>query len=166
MPNGSTMSRPQATRRGRGTAVAILAICIAATAWAQTPDPKQVLANLGFPADAHAKVMAGELLSAKVASSNERELATGLAFLVKEAPKQFLAETMEGLLEHVDENTLSYGEIRAGGGDTDFVDLKLGDEVEAYRNAAPGDDLNLSSAEIEAFRALSGKPSTAVEAAE
>ncbi len=163
MPNGSSMSSPKATRRGRGAAVAI-ALCIAAPAWAQTPDPKQVLANMGFPADAHAKVMAGKLLSAGVKSSNERELATGLAFLVKESPKQFLAETLEGLLQHVDENTLSYGEIRAGGGDADFADLKLGDEVEAYQNAAPGDDLNLSSAEIEAFQALSGKPSAAVEA--
>ncbi len=164
MPNGSTVSRTKASRRGRRAAVAILALCIAAPGWAQTPDPKQVLANLGFPADAHAKVMAGELVSAHVESSNERELATGLAFLVKESPKQFLAETLEGLLQHVDENTLSYGEIRTGGGDADFADLKLGDEVEAYQNAAPGDDLNLSSAEIEAFQALSGKPSSAIEA--
>ncbi len=163
------MSRLHPFRRRAGAtlpvAAALLGLCLSAPVWAQTPDPKQVLANFGFPADVYAKVMAGELVHADAKSSNERELATGLAFLVKESPKQFLSELLhDGLLQHVDENTLSYGEIPASAGIADFAELKLGDELSAYQDAAPGDDLNLSSAEIEAFQALSGKPSSAIEA--
>lgn len=138
-----------------------LGLCLPATARAQNPDPKQVLANLGFPADAYTQVIGGKLVSADVQSSNERELATGLAFLVKESPKQLVADLGEGLLEQVDENTLSHGGIGAGEL-ADFAGLSLGDELEAYQNAAPGDDLNLSSEEIAAFQGLSGKP--AIEA--
>ena len=142
----------------------MLGLVLSVPVWAQTLEPKQVLANLGFAPDARAKVMAGELVHADVKSSNERELATGLAFLVKKSPERFLAEMHAGLLQQVDEHTLSHGEIRAGGGLADFADLKLGDELEAYQNAAPGDHLNLSHAEIEAFEALSGGTPSAIEA--
>jgi hypothetical protein len=147
-----------------GGAISILALS-AAPARAQMPDPKDLLANLGFAADAQAKVMAGELVNEDVKSSNERELATGLAFLVKQTPKQLVAKLEKGLLQHVDANTLSFGEIRPGGGLADFAGLKLAEEeIKAYQNASPGDDLNLSSAEIETFQSLSGKPASAIEA--
>jgi hypothetical protein len=147
-------------------ALSILALGLALPAWAETPDPKQVLANLGFPADAYAKVMAGELVSGEVKSSNERELATGVAFFVKETPKEFLSELMKhDLLQRVDENTLAHGEIQGSAALSDFAKLRLGgDEVEPYQNAQAGSDLNLSAEEIQAFQALSGKPASAIEA--
>ena len=147
---------------------ALLFACLLAlqptAAWGAT-DAKQVLAKLGFPADTYSRVMAGELVSRDVSSSTERELATGLAFLVKESPKELLADMHEGLLQQVDENTLAHGEIQASASLGDFDGVKLeGGEAKAYQGAEAGGDLNLSSDELQAFNALEGKPAAEVEA--
>jgi hypothetical protein len=156
-------SRRRNARLREGVIAFMLAALCPASAWAV--DAKQVLAKLGFPADTHGRVMAGELVSRDVKSSNDRELATGLAFFVKESPKALLEDLRAGLLLQVDENTLAHGEIQASASLADFAGVKLdAEEAKAYQKAEAGGDLNLSAAEIKAFDALAGKPAAQVEA--
>ena len=156
--------RHRSGARFRGV-IAVLALAIGTPALAQAVDAKQVLTKLGFPADTHGRVMAGELVSRDVESSNDRELATGLAFFVKESPKALLEDLRAGLLLQVDENTLAHGEIQAAASLADFAGVKLdAEEAKAYQKAEAGGDLNLSAAEIKAFDALAGKPAAQVEA--
>lgn len=138
-------------------------LLLAPTAVAQPADTEKVLQELGFPADTIAAVRAGKMVHIDLESSNEREIGTGLAFLVKESPKEFVADMHEGLLFTVDENVQAHGLISGDGTIDQFAALKLGDLEDAYRKAEPGGDLNLSSSEIQAFEALEGKPASAVE---
>lgn len=125
----------------------------------------EVLALLGFPASAEKSVLAGEFAETDIESSNERELAVGLAFLVKVPPKALVEKLRGQLLFKVDPNAITYGRIAGGVSDFKKLRLSAGGKAQAklYFEAEPGDDLNLSTEEIAAFRALKGKPVSALE---
>jgi len=143
----------------------MLTLALTAPLSAQEIDAKQVLAKLGFPADTYGKVTGGEMVSRNVDSSTDRELATGLVFFVKVSPESLLKDMKEGLLLHVDENTLAHGDVGTAAAPGDFAGVKLDvSEVKAYQKAKAGEALNLSTQEIEAFEGLAGKPAADVEA--
>jgi len=147
----------------RTVAVAAAVVLLASTAGAQPSDTEKILEELGFPADTLAQVRAGEMVETALESSEEREIAAGLAFLVKESPEALAKELREGLLISIDANARAHGTLSSDGTLAQLAALKLGDLEDAYRNAKPGGDLNLSSAEIQAFQALKGEPASAVE---
>lgn len=147
----------------RSIVVAMALFGTALPATAQSIKTKDLLAELGFPADAEQQVLAGELVKMSVKATTDRELATGLAFLVKVPPAKLAEELEGGLLLSVDADSKHHGALEGDGSVAQLASLQLtADQVKTYQNAKPGEDLNLSAAEIEAFRGLSGQPAAAV----
>lgn len=144
-------------------AVAAAVVLLASTAGAQPADTEEILAKLGFPTDTLAQVRAGKMVETALESSEEREIAAGLVFLVEETPTALAKQLREGLLTSIDANAQAHGTLSGDGTPAQLAALTLGDLEDAYRNARPGGNLNLSSAEIQAFQALKGEATSALE---
>lgn len=137
-------------------ALMVLVAQTAAAAGRFTVD--QVMADLNLPADAAARLRHGEILHSDPQESSDRELGVDLTFLVQ----QPLAEVLKAFRTLVDLKAnpqLSASvQIRGPGNAADFASLVLepGGAAEAnrYLAASPGDTLNLSADEIQAFNAL------------
>lgn len=158
-------SPPRRRRRLRvGFAGSVLASALFAfgTAPAATalPDTATLLADLGLSPDEVAQVEAGSLVHHAVQPASERELVAGLAFAVPVSPSELVANAKRDLLDRVDANMSAFAVVSAPGSLADFAKLVLQPDAQkrarAYANAEPGGDLNLSSAELAAFRALGG----------
>jgi hypothetical protein len=141
-----------------------LAFALAAGAGAQTIDAKNALQTLGFPADAEAKVLAGEFVQRSLPAASERDLNVGIAFLVKTTPEKLTQKLREDrVLQRVDPQTIAYGNFEGDGAPAQLARLKLTPaQLKAYAAAGPGDALNLSSEEIAALGAA-GKDPAAIE---
>jgi hypothetical protein len=148
----------------RIAAVVVAILLFAPVARAGMADVAKVMTELGFPADAIAKVKAGEMVETTITSSNERELAFGLAFLVKERPREFASGVLSGLVLKTDPDVVAHGSLSGEGTLDQLAGLKLGELTEKYQSATADGDLNLSPAEIQALQALKGKPAADVEA--
>ncbi len=131
---------------------------LALPALAENPSASQLLDDLGFPSDAAKRVLADEFVETKVESSNDTEITAAVAFLVRTSPKDLTSDIHDGLGLQVDPNTIAYGILTGDGSIEQFDGMKQdGDhakQIEAFRNAKPGGDLNLSAQEIETFQAL------------
>ena len=118
----------------------------------------QVIADLNLPADAAARLRHGEMVHSDPRESSDREMGVGLTFLVQ----QPLAEVVNAIRAAVDlkadPQLAASVLIRSPGTPADFASLVLepGGAAEAtrYLTASPGDTLNLSAEEIQAFKAL------------
>ncbi len=145
--------------------LAILAIVgIALPSAAQGAMAKEILAELGFPANAEQQVLAGKLVKTTLKSTSDRELATALAFLVKLPTARLAEELHSGLLLTVDPNSKLHGALDGEGSVAQLESLELSSsQVKAYSNAKPGGQVNLSKSEIDTFQALSGKPAAQIE---
>jgi hypothetical protein len=139
-------------------------LLVAPSAGAELADTEKIMTDLGFPADAIARVKAGEMAEATIAPSNERELAVGLAFLVKKSPEEFAGAIVGGLVLETDPGILAHGTLSGEGTLDQLAGLKLGGLTAKYQGATADGDLNLSPAEITALQALKGKPAADVEA--
>jgi hypothetical protein len=121
------------------------------------PDAAALLADLGLSPDDGAKIRQGQIVHHDIQPASERELVAALAFLVPVAPAALIQEVRAGLGNRTDPSTLSSGPIGANPS-ADLAKLKLQPDgatrAKAYGNAAPGEALNLSTAEIAAFDAL------------
>lgn len=130
----------------------------AAPAGAQLPETTALLADLGLSPDEIAQIQAGSLVRHAVQPASERELVAGLAFEVPVSPSELVKNAKRDLLDRVDANTSAFAVISAPGSVADFTKLVLQPDAQAraqaYANAGPGGDLNLSSSELAAFRAL------------
>jgi hypothetical protein len=69
---------------------------------AALPDAEELLANIGFPSDAKQGVLDGKFVTTGLKPTSERELAMGMAFLVKQPPATLIAEVRKNLVEGVD----------------------------------------------------------------
>jgi hypothetical protein len=147
----------------RTVAVATAFALLAPTVDAQPADTERILEEFGFPKGTVSQVLAGKMVETDLESSEEREIAAGLSFLVKEAPAALAKELREGLLISIDANSQAHGALSGDGTLAQLAALKLGDLEHSYRDAEPGEDLNLSSAEIRAFQALKDAPALALE---
>lgn len=156
---------PSRKLRWLSGAAALLLSVLPLSLRAEAPAAADVLRELGFPASAEQSVLGGEFVKVDVKSTNDRELAVGLAFLVKVPPQKFMEELQAGLLLETDPNAIAHGPIT--GSLADFQKLTLTpdgkSQVELYRDVEPGEDMNLSAEEIAAFNALKGKPAAQVE---
>ena len=127
---------------------------------AALPSAESVLEEAGFSAGQIQKVMGGELVTTTLKSSSDRELAVGMAFLVKVPPSEMIKDAREGLLITTDPNTISWGKLEGEGSLAQLGKLTLEPDkkrARLYLGAKPGDDLNLSGAEIKGFQALKGE---------
>ena len=144
-------------------AAALIAVFLVAEAGAQAPDLSAVLSELGFPADAEKKVLAGKFVTTDVKPTSERELAVGMAFFLKVPPVELVSSLQEGLLMDVDPDAHAHGYIKGDGSLAEFESLDMSSQSGAYLKAKPGGDLNLSSAEIAAFKKLAGQSASSTE---
>jgi hypothetical protein len=136
---------------------------------AVVPSATELMKELGISEADGQKAKGGEILDVSVAPSNPRELTAGLAFLVKGmTPTELVNLGRKGAFDRMDPNTLAVQLIEGEPGPASFAKFTLGSDagkqVAAFENAKPGEDLNLSTAEIAGFQQLgSGAPQTEVE---
>ncbi len=128
-----------------------------ATAFA-APTLDEVAADFGLSKDDVQRVHNGELVNTTTKETSDRELAVVMVFLVKAPVQKLLTSFKGGPSPRNDPQVQSVTEINAEG---TFAESKSvvfqpgGDkETQRYLNAAPGDILNLSIAEIATFAAL------------
>ena len=130
----------------------------------------QVMVDINFPPDSAARVRRGEMVHSDPHESSEREMAVGLTFLV-EQPVAEVLKAHRALVDLKEDPQLSTSvPIHGHGTLADFASLVLEPKGEAeskrYLAASPGDTLNLSADEIQAFNALAaagGDPKAKVE---
>jgi len=146
--------------RTRTHLVALLAlVAVAAPAAAQIPDAPTLLSALGFSQGEIQQVMSGQIVrSDTLKAASDRELVAGMAFMVQDTPKAFVAKLKSGLAVKVDPQTLQTAEFKGAGSTADLAKLtlepKASSRAQAYVNASPGENLNLSAQEISTFNAL------------
>jgi hypothetical protein len=127
---------------------------------AALPSAESVLGEVGFSAGEIQKVLGGELVTITLKSSSDRELAVAMAFLVTVPPSELMKDARHGLLSQTDPNTLSWGALEGKGSLAQLAKLTLEPDkkrAKLYLGAKPGEDLNLSEAEIKGFKALKGE---------
>ena len=118
----------------------------------------QVIADIGLPASAAARVGRGEMVHSDPKESSEREMAVGLTFLVQQTPAQMVTAFRATVDLKADPQLSASVPMGGAGTIADFASLVLephgAAEAQRYRTARPGDTLNLSPDEIKAFNAL------------
>ncbi len=148
----------------------LLLVSHAAVAQAATPTLAEVCADFGCDSDGIARAQAGKMVDLKSGDASERDLSVGFLFMVKRPPAEVARLFRQGSDFGVDGNVLAVHRFGGAGAAADFAALSLGahgaDEAKRYGSAHPGDELNLSDAEIATFAALGANASRAdVEAA-
>jgi hypothetical protein len=144
--------------------VAVLSVVALVSAAHAQPSADQVLTDAGLSGDDKQNVLAGQFVNVSVSGVSDRDLSFGTAFLVKTPPAALARQIEAGELITADTQVQAYGELSAAGSLADFAKLTLtDDEAKTLTNAQPGESLNLSSSEIQAFQALQGSPTAAVQ---
>jgi hypothetical protein len=156
---------PRSIRLAVCALCASLILCAASRAMA-APPLETLMTDFGFSKDDVQRVRNGELVKTTTTETSDREIAAVMVFLVK-APVQKLVNFLEvGSGFRHDPQIQSATQIRGDGTLDDFkgIVLQPGGEKEAqrYLDAAPGDTLNLSPAEIATFQALKASGATSV----
>lgn len=144
-----------------GTALcAVVALCGMRARAAAVPTLDELMAGFDFSKDDVEKVRHGELVKTTTKETSERELAAVMVFLVKAPVRTLLTALKAGPSPRNDPQVQAVTEISAEGklADPKVVAFKPGGdkETQRYLSAAPGDTLNLSTAEIASFAALKG----------
>jgi len=106
------------------------------------------------------RARAGEIITGTRKSSHDRELVATMAFKVPNAqPDELVVRGEGGLLDEVDEQTITFAILPANPDLASFESLQLrpGD-IKQFSRAKAGDDLNLSKAEIDALQKLGKNP--------
>ena len=119
------------------------------------PSADQVLADMGLSPDDKQRVLNGEFVTADVGAVSDRDLSFAIAFLVKTSPAALAKQIVGGELITADTQVQTHGRFSAAGTLADLAGLRItDDEAKALANARAGEALNLSTAEIAAFKAL------------
>lgn len=150
-------------------AATLLAVVAGPVTARANPRAEALLAQLPFSAGERKKILAGELVTtASREKTSDRELAITMAFLIDKPPSDLTVMFQKASAYETDKTATAHGEFHGAGSLADLQALRLrpnGDkEARRFADAKAGDDLNLSSAEIAAFRALPEKTTAAVEA--
>jgi hypothetical protein len=149
-------------------AISLLSLSLLHSRAAQaTPTLAEVCADFHCDADGLARAHAGKMVDLKTEDASERDLSVGFLFMVKRPPAEIARLFRQGSDFAADANVLAAHRLASF---ADFASLSLGahgaDEAKRYGSAHPGDELNLSDAEIATFAALGPAASQAsVEAA-
>jgi len=128
------------------------------------PTADQILTDAGLSADDKQSVLSGQFVNVSVGGVSDRDLAFAIAFMVKASPEALSKQIVGGQLVTADAQVKAYGPLSGAGSLTDFAKLSItGDEAKALTGAQAGEALNLSTAEIAAFKALAGGTTQAVQ---
>ncbi len=147
---------------GQACMVASVVTCLAIGYPAEpalgTPTADEVLKALPLSDSQKHKVLKGEVIKWTTTEASERELALGIAMLMK-TPPQKASQLFRGAEGYkLIDSITDHGSISGKGMDADFANLVLepNGEKEAgrYLDAKPGENFNLDKQEISAFQAL------------
>ena len=125
---------------------------------AALPTADEILQELHLSDSDRKRVRQGEIVNWSASEGSDRELAIGVAFLVKSKPPKVLEMFHEAAAYKSMGVITAHGQISGDGTLADFALVKLepnGEkEARRYLEAEPGDDLNLDAKEMAAFVAL------------
>lgn len=161
-PTHADRSFPRPSRRA--AAVTLTALTLAgALAWparARAQSVDAVLEAMPFSSSERQDVHNGQLVTTRLPSSNNRELAVAIAFTMDMTPAA-AAEKFRRAIYRGDPKVIAFGTISDAAEPADFAKFTLGPQgasaAQAFLNASPGESLNLSSAEIASFAALNAQ---------
>jgi hypothetical protein len=133
-------------------------VCSSVLEASELPPVNEVLQELQISDRDRQQIWEGKIVSWTATEGSDRELAIGMALLVKTSAEN-LAELFRGATVFKTESAITaHGRIAGDGQLADFTGLKLepnGEkEARRYLEAKPGDDLNLDMKEIAVFQAL------------
>ena len=132
------------------------------------PTVAEMAAEVGLSPAALAQVEKGEIIETTPTDRADRELAIGMVFLVRAPVMQVVKAFQGGADLKADPHVTALHEVSGPGTLADFADLRLtpqgSAEAQRFLTATPGQTLNLSTAEIAAFRALGAAHQPEVEA--
>ena len=125
---------------------------------AALPTADEVMQELHLSDSDRESIRQGKIVDWSASEGSDRELALGMAFLVKAKPENLYERYREArVLKEVSVIT-AHGRITGEGTMADLAGVKLqpnGEkEAKRYLNAEPGSELNLDAKEIAAFQAL------------
>ena len=156
----ATLGRWFAGRKGAAALSLCLSllVCAPVADAAALPSADEVLKELRISDSDKQSIMEGKIVKWTATEGSDRELAIGMAFLIKTKPENLVQIFREaGGLKKMSAIT-ARGRIAGDGTLVDFAGVKLmpnGEkEARRYLEAEPGDALNLDTKEIAAFRAL------------
>lgn len=127
----------------------VLGLLVASSSIASEPDLDALLNSLSFSSSAKQQILDGEFVVQNLPSASSRELAVGLAFKVEAKPEVIAAALLEGIAIAEDTRALRFGAVSLPTDTEDLANVKLQPgEIERWRSATPGEDINLSAAEF------------------
>ncbi|MEO8339226.1 MAG: hypothetical protein ABI604_05820 [Nitrospirota bacterium] len=122
------------------------------------PTAEEVLQELHIPDSDREKILQGDIVDWSASEGSERELALGMAFLLKSKPEDLAEMYREALVLKEVSVITAHGRITGEGTMADLAGVKLQPNAEKealrYLNVEPGDALNLDAKEMAAFQAL------------
>lgn len=141
-----------------GACTLVLTMAVALPVIADIPSAEEIADNLGLSSADKKSVLAGELVSRTMKSTNDRELAVTLAFIVTLSVDEVKKQARQHLLTKTDPETIAWAPITGEGNLDSFSTLNLDPDpdkrAQAYLNAKPGQALNLSKSEIATFNSM------------
>jgi hypothetical protein len=134
----------------------LVAMGAASPVFAQ-PTADQLLTDMGLSDGDKQRVLNGEFVSVNLAPVSPRDLSIAIAFLVKTSPDALAKEITSGALLAGDPQLKASGEFHGKGSPADLAGLPIdADATSKLASASAGSALNLSTAEIAAFKATEG----------
>jgi hypothetical protein len=125
---------------------------------ATLPTVDEVLKELHLSDSDRESIKQGKIVDWTASEGSDRELALGMAFLVKVKPENLEEMYRQALVLKQVSVITANGKLTGEGTMADLAGVKLqpnGEkEARRYLNAEPGDELNLDTKEIAAFQAL------------
>jgi hypothetical protein len=118
----------------------------------------EIMQELHISASDRASIMQGKIVDWTASEGSDRELALGMAFLVKTKPEDLFDMYREALVLKEVSVITAHGKLTAEGTMAELAGVKLqpnGEkEAKRYLNVEPGSELNLDAKEMAAFQAL------------
>ena len=125
---------------------------------AALPTADEVLKELHLSDSDRESIMQGKIVDWTASEGSDRELALGMAFLVKAKPEDMFEMYREALVLKDVSVITAHGKLTAEGTMAELAGVKLqpnGEkEAKRYLNVEPGSELNLDAKEMAAFQAL------------
>jgi hypothetical protein len=145
-------------------AVAVTSLCVAllpggpAQAAPELPSVDQILGELHLSDSDKQHILDGKIVDWTASEGSDRELALGMAFLVKARPEDLHKMYREASILKMVSVITAHGRLTGEGSMADLAGVKLEPNAEKearrYLEVEPGDTLNLDVKEMAAFRAL------------
>ncbi|OQW74468.1 MAG: hypothetical protein BVN35_10320 [Proteobacteria bacterium ST_bin11] len=129
------------------------------TACAQeAPSPQQALQNFGISAAQIPNLERGEIVGYDVSETSEKELAIGVAMMLPVGLPQLADYIKKGKLNAGESDIVASGMLGHNASIDSFKKFafteKMLDEAKAFLEAEPGDEFNLSKAELDSLKSL------------